>query len=240
MKISLYPTPAALKQTTFDGALAVVIDVLRASTTIATALANGCAEIIPTAEVQEALKVAARLPRNSYLLCGERLGKKIDGFDLGNSPLEYAPERVQGKTIILTTTNGTRALLSCRTAELTLVLALINLNAVAEFVLARQMDVHVVCSGTNGKPSLEDSVCAGLLVDFLHKQSPSSSVLNESARASIKLAHRWQNNLLAMLHASPHGQYLVRTGFENDLAFAAQFDALTVVPIFGKGVIKRA
>src|SRR3954451_1319590 len=121
--------PGLIPEDGLRGGLAVVIDVLRATTMIVHALVAGCTEVIPVSEVEEARQIAAALPLGSVLLAGERQGLPIDGFDLGNSPVECTPARCRGKTMVITTTNGTRALLACRDAERVFVGAFVNFAA---------------------------------------------------------------------------------------------------------------
>lgn len=163
-------TPEALA-----GGTVVVIDVLRASTVIVHALAAGAREVIPCLEIEDARQVAARLPKGQAILGGERGGLPIEGFDLGNSPSEYTAERVAGKTVVFTTTNGTRAMQQCRQARRVLIGALVNASAIVEAVAAEDQ-VHLMCAGTRGEITREDVLVAGLLADRLLTTSPSSAM----------------------------------------------------------------
>lgn len=154
--------PGALR-----GAAAVVVDVLRASTVMVHALAAGCKAIVPCGEIDEARAVAARLPAGSAILAGERQGLPIEGFDLGNSPAAYTPEVCRGKTLVMTTTNGTRAILASLEADRVLVAAFPNLLVTVSALREAPQAVHVVCSGTDGKVSLEDAILAGALASDL-------------------------------------------------------------------------
>jgi 2-phosphosulfolactate phosphatase len=214
----------------------VVIDVLRASTTIATALAHGAAAVRPVAGIEEARGLAAVLGAGT-LLGGERGGVRIPGFDLGNSPLEYTPDRVAGKTIVITTTNGTAALHACREAREILVGALVNRTAVADEVRRLAGDsvpVHLVCAGTDGEITAEDVLAAGAILDAA--AAGSVEALDESAREAVAFFRRVsaavdvQSGLVAEFRRSPGGSNLVDLGMEADLPVAAAIDSLAVVP----------
>lgn len=218
------------------GGIAVVIDVLRASTTIATALAHGAAAVRPVAGIEEARGLAAVLGAGT-LLGGERGGVRIPGFDLGNSPLEYTPDRVAGKTIVITTTNGTAALHACREAREILVGALVNRTAVADEVRRLAGDsvpVHLVCAGTDGEITAEDVLAAGAILDAA--AAGSVEALDESAREAVAFFRRVaaavdvQSGLVAEFRRSPGGSNLVDLGMEADLPVAAAIDSLAVVP----------
>lgn len=218
------------------GGIAVVIDVLRASTTIATALAHGAAAVRPVAGIEEARELAAVLGAGT-LLGGERGGVRIPGFDLGNSPLEYTPDRVAGKTIVITTTNGTAALHACREAREILVGALVNRTAVADEVRRLAGDsvpVHLVCAGTDGEITAEDVLAAGAILDAA--AAGSVEALDESAREAVAFFRRVaaavdvQSGLVAEFRRSPGGSNLVDLGMEADLPVAAAIDSLAVVP----------
>ena len=148
--INVHALPTLVTPDEIAGGVVVVIDVLRATTTIIHALEAGAVEVIPCLEVDEARAIAATMPRSEFVLGGERGGLQIEGFDLGNSPLEYEPEAVEGRTVIFTTTNGTRAMHQCRLAERALLGAFVNASAVVDQV-AECPRVHLLCSGSGGK-----------------------------------------------------------------------------------------
>ncbi len=221
------------------GDIAVVIDVLRASTTMATALAHGATRIVPVADVDEARRRAAAMT-GPVLLGGERGGVRIPGFDLGNSPLEYTPERVAGSTVVMTTTNGTAALHACRDAGEILVGAIVNRTAVAEWVrrLAGQSGrAHLVCAGTDGLVTAEDVLAAGAILDAASDDGR-DDVLDDVARAALEFFRRTVSSGDATLaivdefRRSPGGANLVALGMEGDLPVAAAIDAIPVVPRF--------
>lgn len=159
--------PSWVPPNALRGGVAVVLDVLRATTVIVQALAAGCREVHPVAELAEARRLASAFPPDTVLLAGERHGLPIPSFDLGNSPDEFTPERCQGRTLVMTTTNGTRAVLACLEAEVVWVAAFTNRSAVLAALRGVSRPIHLVCSGTEGEVSLEDVLLAGALVEGL-------------------------------------------------------------------------
>lgn len=219
----------------------MVIDVLRASTTMITALASGAVRVIPVADVAEARRLAADAGP-AALLGGERGGVRIAGFALGNSPLEYRPARVAGRTLVITTTNGTAALEASRGAREILVGAIVNRSAVAAAIrrLAVPGDaVHLVCAGTDGRVSAEDVLAAGAIIDAAAPDG-SRDVLDEAAREAvasfrkISAAADVAGALVAEFRRAPGGSNLVDLGMEIDLPVAAAIDSLAVVPRLDK------
>jgi 2-phosphosulfolactate phosphatase len=210
------------------GSTVVVIDLLRASTTICQALAAGATEVVPFLEVEEALEAAAA-DRANVVLGGERGGRRIEGFDLGNSPSEYTPATVGGRRVFITTTNGTRALHHARQAERVIVGAFVNLSAVAES-LQNAPRVDILCAGTDGRESREDILAAGVLVDKLAARDSTAWKLNAAAEAALA---EWQSrgeDLSVELRATPGGENLLAIGHDHDLVDCAQIDALAIVP----------
>ena len=205
------------------GKLCVIIDVLRASTTIVAALANGCPAVIPVETPSEAREVART---RGCLLGGERNGLKIDGFDFGNSPLEYAPEKIGGRPIAFTTTNGTRAVRACAASDMLVVASFVNAGEVVRLLETRDRDTLIVCAGTRGEPSIEDTVCGGMLLDVLGEKS------TPAAEKAVSLWNLHRRDLAAMMkNASEHGRSLVKLGFERDIDFAAEVNKYDVLPV---------
>lgn len=224
---------------------AVVIDVLRATTTMAWALHNGAEAVQAFAELQELEAAAASWPQERTLRAGERGGQKLEGFDLGNSPLAVSPDVVGGRRIFMSTTNGTRALDRVRHAPLLLTAALVNRTAVAERLQQQAPDtVWVVGSGWEGAYSLEDSLAAGALVDALLKLSSSdllSIAGNDETAAAHALWVQWSGRSEAALRLASHGQRLQRLGdHDADLACCAAIDSLQVVPLQCEPGVLRA
>lgn len=249
MKIDIIMAPTFLKVDDLRGRLCAVVDVLRATSTIITALASGAIEVHPCMTVEEAKKSVAKLARDSYILGGEEMGESIPGFDLGNSPLEYmAQEVVGGKTIYSYTTNGTGAIRQAfeRSGHPAYVAALLNVSAVSSALVkaasgGKFEGISILCSGRQGKPSEEDNFCAGLMVEALARGLKSRGIKPEPGDTASSVARDAVSNRghsLGVLRSSKHGQYLESLGFEDDLVFASRIDLYNVVPIFdGKRVV---
>jgi 2-phosphosulfolactate phosphatase len=211
-----------------EGGLAVVIDVLRATTTIVHALVAGCTAVRPCAEVEEARELAGGMRAGRVLLAGERGGAPLPGFDLGNSPSEYTPNLCRGATLVLTTTNGTRALLRAAEAERVLVAAFVNFSAVCEQVRQDPRPLHLVCAGTEGEVALEDTLLAGALVNYLCDVVEVR--LNDSARLAWDCFEHHGQVLQGALEVSRGGAILKRLGYDDDIRTAARVDQFAVVP----------
>lgn len=199
----------------------VVIDVLRASTTIVAALLAGAREVIPVDDVEQAVLSAGQLGKERILLTGERQGLKINGFDLGNSPLDYTPERVSGKTILMTTTNGTRAFRAVSTAHTVVCGTLLNAAGIAEFCQELNMDVTLLCAGTHGRFSMDDAIAAGGIVDAFRNRGIAFQT-DDSTETAYELFDLRRTDLRAALEATGHGKRLMELGFADDVAFCAQ------------------
>jgi 2-phosphosulfolactate phosphatase len=217
-----------------SGATAVVLDVVRASTTIVTALANGARAVVPLSTPEEARARAATWADGPALVGGERGGAPPPGFDCGNSPAEYTRERVEGRTVLFTTTNGTRALLALRGARRVAVGGFVNAAAVARWAAADAGDVVLVCAGEKGRFCLEDAACAGLLVARLEVHRPAG--LTDSARAARILWERYAADPAALLADATWAQALVGQGRGGDLALCVALDVYDVVPAVRDGV----
>jgi 2-phosphosulfolactate phosphatase len=216
----------------------VVIDVLRATSVIIQAMSEGVSEVLPLASVDEALQMARAFPQGSVLLGGERESKRIPGFDLGNSPGEYVTGKVRGKKLILTTTNGTKAFRLVSSAKGVLVGSFLNIGAVAQRCLESGRDILIFASGDEGNFSLEDIICGGMLIDLITQKRKKSISLTDASQCAQIVYQRFKNNLLEAFCLSRHGKELISRGFEDDLAYCAQIDITSLVPIFREGVIK--
>ncbi|MBM3307470.1 MAG: 2-phosphosulfolactate phosphatase [Candidatus Eisenbacteria bacterium] len=237
MELSLYTKASELSEAHAKGKHVVVIDVLRASSTIVTASENGVERIIPVAAVEDAKKLVPTLGRKNVLLGGEQDGKRIEGFDLGNSPLEYTPEVVTGKTIILSTSNGTVAIAGSAPAKEIVIASFLNLTAVAaHLVSARPKGVAVLCAGNLGQLSLEDFVCGGLLVERMDRATRARLVLNDGAVAARALAAAMPD-VGEVVRSCAHGRRLAELGFAADLDLCATVDRYATVPVAADGRI---
>jgi 2-phosphosulfolactate phosphatase len=240
--LHVYALPSFAAPEDFIGGTVVVIDVLRATTTIVFALEAGAVEVIPCLEVSDARAIAEEFLPGTAVLGGERKGLPIEGFDLGNSPAEYTPETVGGKSVIFTTTNGTRAMLQCRKAGQVFLGAFVNVSAVCQRLLGRDK-IQLLCSGTRGEFGRDDILLAGLLVHWLQRRAAGAYQLNAQA---ITAREDWISafavpfssgaeplspELLAQqLCNSPGGRNLTSIGLEADILAAAQIDCSKMVP----------
>jgi 2-phosphosulfolactate phosphatase len=240
--LNVYALPKFVEVEELVGTATVVIDVLRASTTIIYALEAGARQVIPCLEIADALALAEQLGGEDVVLGGERQGVAIEGFQLGNSPEEFSAERVEGKTVILTTTNGTRAMLHARQAERVLVASFVNAAAIVAKLLDSE-NVSILCAGTDGLISDDDVLLAGLLVDRLQRQA--GMVYQQNAQA-LTARETWlsafalpqalgaeplaADRLAERLRRSLGAQNLLALGLDADIVAAAQIDSMDVVP----------
>jgi 2-phosphosulfolactate phosphatase len=227
-EVQVHLLPALVPAGALADALAVVIDVLRATTTIVHALAAGCKAVLPCAEVDEARELAGGMRAGRVLLGGERGGAPLPGFDLGNSPREYTAKLCRGNTLVLTTSNGTRALLRAAEAARTLVASFVNYSAVCEQLRQDPRPLHIVCAGTEGSVSLEDTLLAGAFVDYLCQLGEVQ--VNDGARLAWDCFENHGRVLLGALEVSQGGAILRRLGYDEDIRAAAQVDRFALVP----------
>ena len=217
-----------------QGRVVAMIDVLRASSTIAVALANGARAIIPLESSEDVVTRSKQFERAGVLLAGERRMLRMDGFDLGNSPMEHARAVVEGKTVLLTTTNGTRALLAVQGARDVVVASYVNLTAVCAMLRAALRggsEVTIVCAGQDRQFALEDAACAGRYVNQISKRLPSVES-NDAALAASLIDRKYGDNLMRLFQTAAHGRALAAAGFEEDLTACAAVDSYPVIPIY--------
>ena len=217
-------TPSEVDASVVQESTVVVVDVVRATTTMVEALANGARAIYPTASTEDAVRLATSLGRDDTLLCGERKGLKVEGFDLGNSPGEYTAEVVQAKRLVMSTTNGTGALALVQEAPRVLAGAFTNLSAVAHAV-RNDARVMILCAGRVGRFALDDALCAGHLL----RRLGAGLEMNDAARAVWELAGAVSPGL-DFLAGTEAGKALASIGLEGDLAVCGQVDRHGVVP----------
>lgn len=224
-------TPEAVR-----GAHVVAVDVLRATTTIAFALANGAAGVIPVLTPEDAIELGRRLGRDRVRLCGERDSVLIAGFDLDNSPASYTRDAVEGKTLVFTTTNGTRALRVASSTASVRAAALVNRAAVADALAAERGPIVVLCAGVHGRFAMEDAIGAGALVDAVLARDPHCD-LTDGARAAALLYRSIAARLPDAIASAEHAQALAALGFTGDLTTCAALDVLQVVPVLRDGIL---
>jgi len=229
-------TPADMQ-----GRVVLVIDVLRASTSVAVALANGAKAVIPFESPDEVVERAKHFERSDVKLAGERKMHAIPGFDFGNSPLQFTPEAVEGKTVLLTTTNGTVALVGLQGARDVVVASYVNYAAVSAMLRAAARgatDVSIVCAGRDRQFALEDAACAGRYARGVTKRLANVR-LNDAAQACCLIDKRYGDRLDRLFEDSEHGRALAEAGYAADLAVCAQVDAYPVIPIYQDRQITR-
>lgn len=238
--VNVYKLPQEVEERKLEGTTVVVIDILRATSTICQALASGAREVVPFVEIDQAVAAASKAGRKNVLLGGERKGSLIDGFDLGNSPSEYMPNVIRGRPVFITTTNGTRAFQHARLAKQVIAASFLNLSAVV-VSLENESQVNIVCAGTDGSETSEDILLAGAIVRRLKSDQSTSFATNENAEAACRewnklaLAAGKTNESLSQLvsttlSASLGGQNCISVGNAADIPYCAQVDLLRVVP----------
>jgi 2-phosphosulfolactate phosphatase len=233
MKLDVYFTPPGPALGDLAGRGVVIIDVLRATTSIIAALANGARAVVPTASSEEAVRMTANLERDNFVLAGERRYMAIPGFPLGNSPREMTPDQVGAKTVYLATTNGTPALVAAQGAEPVLVGAAVNFSALADragALLRERGDLAIICAGRERQFALEDTYAAGRLVKAV-KKGLRKLILNDGAEVALALTQRYKNWLDAFT-ASEAGRALQALDLGDDVTFSAQVDRFAIVPVY--------
>ena len=252
--VKVHLLPVLFEPEEVRGGVAVIIDVLRASTTIVHALANGAMSVIPVAEVDEAQRVASELVERTpssvhhnvvdtdgrrrpshVLLGGERAGLLIDGFDLDNNPFAYSREVVESKTIVFTTSNGTRALLRAAQADRVLIGSFVNLQAVVNVLSNDARPIHLVCAGTMGKITAEDSLCAGAIIDGLLQTTSEAETnwFDDQLRLVLgfyRTESGSSESFRQAMRSSYGGRNCMRLGFEDQLERAGTCDLFDIVP----------
>ena len=234
MRIDVFFGPAGLTASDVAGRVVVVIDVLRASTSIATALANGARAVIPVDSTEEVVTRAKAFARSEVKLAGERQMRPIPGFDLGNSPREFSREVVEGKTVLLSTTNGTTAIASLQGPRDVVIGSYVNFSAVLAMLRAALRggaDIAILCAGRDRQFSLEDAACAGRFVHHAMRRRTDVAV-NDAAFASMLIDRRYSDNLMRLFSASAHGRALSEAGYGDDLADCAAIDSYPIIPIY--------
>ena len=232
MQVTSLPTATAVPSLApYAGWQPVAIDVLRATTTIVTALAAGATAVIPCLEPEQARRAAAGVP--GARLGGERRNLRLPGFDFGNSPREYTAATVAGRPIYFTTANGTRAIAALAPLGPVLIAALVNAGAVVRRLAAAAAPVLILCAGSEDELCLEDTVCAGALIDGLEPAK-----LNDFAWLARHLYRQHRHDLSGLLRSARHGRRLDEQGFAADVDLCARLDHFDRVPVYAGGRIE--
>ena len=237
MNIQVISTAQQAQDINFTNRIAVVIDVLRATSVITTALNNKAQCVIPVKTVEEAQNLYAASDASKTLRGGERNALKIEGFDLSNSPLEYKQQVVEGKTIIITTTNGTNAIENVKGAKEVVLACFRNAQAVVDYVAQSGKDVAIVCAGTEGRFSLDDGLCAGMLIELLKQQTAVET--DDLGLLVTQYYNQNKTNLLGALSNCYHLKRLFTLGFYDDIRFCLETSCVTTIPEVTEGKIKK-
>ncbi|MEQ8470673.1 MAG: 2-phosphosulfolactate phosphatase [Marinoscillum sp.] len=224
-------TPDLIGQYDLDGKIVVVVDIFRATSCIVTGLAYGVKSIYPVSTVDECFEMG----KQGYITAGERGGKKIDGFKIGNSPFEYMQEEFKDQSIAVTTTNGTKAILASLSAKEILIGAFLNLHSLANYLATSNNDVVIHCAGWKGTVNTEDTLFAGALIDEMkstHKLS------GDSSHIAHNLYQYNRNDLMQVANASSHARRLATFGIERDIAFCMDQSLYSVIPVYREGLLE--
>lgn len=225
--------PSELEGQDITNSVCIMLDIFRASTTIVTALENGCQAIYPVSTIEEATSLAATM--NPVLLAGERKSVRIEGFDLGNSPLDFTSDKVRNLPVVMSTTNGTRAIQATAGAACSFIGSFRNAAALCRKVEETGKDVWIVCAGTEGTFSLEDSLCAGMLAERLLGRTAGS--LADNVQAAIMLYRQVKYELAKVAGGSRNGRRLHEIGLRSDVEFCLEIDRTDFVPEYREGKV---
>jgi len=234
MHIEVFLTSNGFREEDVKGKVAVFVDVLRTSSTIVAALANGAKAVIPVVDMEQANKIASALDSSSYLLAGERDSHKIPGYSLGNSPQDVAPDVIKDKSLILLTTNGTPVIVQAQVAERVYIGAFLNLKALSLELQQLGKDIVILCAGSRNRISTEDTLLAGMLVHSIFPQGLPDSA-SDSARLVWSQYQMEADSLVPAIHRGSHAQRLKSLGYDSDIDFCAQVDLFPVVPHLKEG-----
>jgi len=231
-RIDVCLTPALLPLYEIENSIVVVIDIFRATSSICYGIENGATAIIPVSQIEECVAYQGQ----DCLIAAERNGEVVEGFDFGNSPFAYVPEKVAGKTIVLTTTNGTHAIQLSRKAKQIVIGSFLNLTSLSNWLQGQNENILLVCAGWKNKFNLEDSVFAGAVVD---KLSGGDYLLDDSAVAAADLYTLAKDDLAGYLKKSSHSDRLKKLGIEEDIAFCLNIDITSAIPVLdGEKLVK--
>jgi 2-phosphosulfolactate phosphatase len=239
MQIDVQVIPSPPAPDLLSSRSVVVIDVLRATSVIVHALSEGAMEILPVETVEEAFRKVVLYPSGTTLLGGERQNRRIEGFDLGNSPGDYVSEVVKGRRILLTTTNGTKAFHLVSAGKEVMAASFFNIDSTAERCVELRHDLLIFLSGDEGRFSLEDALCGGMLIERISRREGGLKLTDTSLAAHV-LFQRYEDDLLKGLQSSHHGKDLMRNGLADDIAYCVQTDRFRLVPVFRNGVIRAS
>lgn len=234
-ELEVFVSATSFPEDEMRGKTVVMIDVLRASSTIVTALYHGAKGVIPVADMGAGSKISQSMDTENMLLCGEKDGAKIEGYDLGNSPFEYTAEAVGGKTVILNTTNGTKALMRASMAKEITVGSFLNLSAVVRY-LSDKTHIALVCAGWRGRLSLEDLLCAGnIIYELTDGELPDAAF--DGAKVAFGLYEKFGDDIDEAVLSSNHAHRLKDIVGSEDLLFCSKLNKMDVLPVMKEGII---
>lgn len=228
MKIDIIISADDIIESKLENKVAIVIDMFRATSVITTALSNGCKEVIPCLTIEETLEKSKEYNREDYILGGERNALKIEGFDLSNSPLEYKSSVVGGKTVFMTTTNGTRTLAKSKAADRIFIAAMINAKAVAKKLIEVNKDVVIINAGTHGNFSMDDYICGGYIINQILKDK-SNVELTDIAKTA-NMIYEAHSDILSYVKDATHYSVMKSLGLDGDIEYCTKKDIMDIVP----------
>ncbi len=234
MKIDIIISAGDIKREKIDNKTVVVIDMLRATSVIITAMNNGCKGVIPVLTVNDAAEIVKN-SKEEFMLGGERNALKIEGFHYSNSPLEYTRETIDGKTLVMTTTNGTKAIKGCVGASSIIIGAIINAKATAERIVGLNKDVVIVNAGTNGEFSIDDFLCSGYIIDCVLNLERAE--LSDIATTSNYI-YKNNEDIHSFIKYASHYKTITKLGLTADLEYCCRKDIIDIVPEYKDGIIK--
>lgn len=237
MRVNVYATHNSVEEKDIKDKLVVVVDVLRATSTIITSIDNGCKEVIPVVDIEEAMEMSRNYERETCFLAGERNALMIEGFDLSNSPAEYTKDVVEDKSIIFTTTNGTKAIRRAEGAKQVVLGALINAKAVSDYILSFREDVAFICAGTEGRFSLDDIVAVGAIISRMD-DGKTPLDFDDLALVCRYIYRQHSHDLDSIMQKAKHYNVLKETKYYKDIEYCLREDIISIVPEYVDGIIR--
>jgi len=228
MKVDIIISADDIKESKIKNKIVVVIDMFRATSVIVTALSNGCKEVIPYLTIEETLEHAKKLKREDYILGGERRAVKIEGFDLSNSPLEYEEDIIKNKTLLMTTTNGTKTLAKSIFAKRIFIGAMLNAKAVAMKLIELNEDVVIINAGTNGNFSMDDYICSGYIINEILSYDKNLE-LTDIAKTS-NIIYDSNRDILSYVKEATHYSVMKSLKLDNDIEYCTKKNIIDIVP----------
>jgi len=228
MKVDIIISAEHITENKIEDKIVVVIDMFRATSVIVTALSNGCKEVIPYLTVEETLEYAKKLNRKDYILGGERRAVKIDGFDLSNSPLEYTEDIIKDKTVLMTTTNGTKTLTKSTLAKRILIAAMINAKAVAKKLIDINEDVVIINAGTNGNFSMDDYICSGYIINEMLTVNKNLDLTDIGKTANI--IYEKNPDIISYVKEAGHYSVMKSLKLDDDIEYCTKKNIMDIVP----------